>query len=192
MPTVSVIIPTHNRNGFLRSAIESVLNQTFQAFEIIVVDDASSEDVQGMVKGFHDRRVRCIRHEINKGEAGARNTGLIHAQGEYIAFLDDDDVWFPEKLGLQVRALDNSASKVGGVYSGYIAVDCGSQRIMNTKIPTKRGDIYQDLLLRNVIGTPSTVLIRRACIAVAGVFDENIFYGVDHDFYLRCRKTLSF
>jgi len=192
MPIVSVIIPTHNRNGFLQSAIESVLNQTFQDFEIIVVDDASDEDVQWIVRGFHDRRVKCIRHEKNKGEAGARNTGLIHSNGEYIAFLDDDDVWFPKKLGLQIRALEKCTLKVGGIYSGYIAVDYGSSRILHTKIPTKRGNIYQDLLIRNVIGTPSTVLVRRSCIETAGLFDGNIFYGVDLDFYLRIAKDFHF
>ena len=192
MPKVSVIIPTFNRSGFLQAALESVLSQTFQDFEIIVVDDASGEDVQGVVQRLHDPRIRYIRHKMNKGEAGARNTGLMYAQSEYIAFLDDDDVWFPKKLGLQVRALEKSTLKVGGIYSGYIAVDCGSSRILHTKIPTKRGDIYQDLLIRNLIGTPSTVLVRRSCIATAGLFDETIFYGVDLDFYLRIARDFHF
>jgi glycosyltransferase involved in cell wall biosynthesis len=192
MPIVSVIIPTYNRNGFLRSAIESVLNQTFQAFEVIVVDDASSEDVQGIVQGFHDRRIKCIRHETNKGEAGARNTGLIHAQAEYIAFLDDDDVWFPEKLKSQLDVLEKSTLKVGGIYSGYIVKDCADPRKSYTKIPAKRGDIYKDLLIQNSIGPPSTVVVRRKCIETAGPFDENIFYGVDHDFYLRIAKDFHF
>ena len=192
MPIVSVIIPTYNRDGFLQSAIESVLNQTFQDFEIIVVDDASNEDVHGILQRFHDQRVKCIRHEKNKGEAGARNTGLIHSNGEYVAFLDDDDEWVPEKLGLQVRALEKCTQKVGGIYSGYIAVDYESSRILYTKIPTKRGDIYQDLLIQNSIGTPSTVLVRRSCIETAGLFDENIFYGVDQDFYLRIAKHYHF
>lgn len=191
MPIVSVIIPTHNRNGFLQSAIESVLNQTFQSFEIIVVDDASSEDVQGIVQGFHDRRVKYIRHEINKGEAGARNTGLIHSNGEYIAFLDDDDMWFPEKLALQMNVLENSPANVGGIYSGFIAIN-GAKQTSYARIPTRKGNIYQDLLVKNTIGTPSTVLIKRACIETAGLFDENIFYGVDHDFYLRIAKHFHF
>jgi len=192
MPIVSVIIPTHNRNRFLRSAIESVLNQTFQAFEIIVVDDASSEDVQGIVEGFHDIRIKCIHHEINKGEAGARNTGIMHAEAKYIAFLDDDDTWLPEKLKSQLDVLENSTLKVGGIYSGYIAKDCADPRKSFTKIPIKRGDIYKDLLVQNSIGTPSTVVVRRTCIETAGLFDENIFYGVDHDFYLRIAKNFHF
>jgi glycosyltransferase involved in cell wall biosynthesis len=192
LPIVSVIIPTYNRNGFLRAAIESVLKQTFQAFEIIVVDDASSEDVQGIVKGFHDSRIKCIRHEINKGEAGARNTGIMHAEAKYIAFLDDDDTWLPEKLKSQLDVLENSAQKVGGIYSGYIVKDCADPRKSYAKTPSKRGDIYKDLLVQNSIGPPSSVVVRRKCIETAGLFDENIYYGVDHDFYLRVAKDFHF
>src|SRR4030065_1887949 len=192
MPIVSVIIPTYNRDVFLRSAIESVLNQTFQAFEIIVVDDASSEDVQGIVQGFHDRRIKCIRHETNKGEAGARNTGIMHAEAKYIAFLDDDDTWLPEKLKSQLDVLEKNTLKVGGIYSGYIVKDCDDPRKSYTKIPAKRGDIYKDLLIKNSIGPPSTVVVRRECIETAGLFDANIFYGVDHDFYLRIAKDFHF
>ena len=191
MSIVSVIIPTYNRNGFLRSAIESVLNQTFQAFEIIVVDDASIEDVQGVVEGFHDRRIKYIRHEINKGEAGARNTGIMHSKGEFIAFLDDDDMWFLDKLRRQLNVLENARAQVGGIYSGFVAVDCDKQT-SHTCLPTKKGDIYRDLLVKNTIGTPSTVLVKKACIETAGLFDEDIFYGVDHDFYLRIAKHFHF
>jgi len=167
------------------------LKQTYQDFGIIVVDDASNEDVQGIVQGFSDARIKCIRHEINKGEAGARNTGIMHSKGKFIAFLDDDDMWFPDKLRLQMSVLENSPAHVGGIYSGFIAIDCAKQT-SHTRIPTKKGDIYQDLLVKNTIGTPSTVLIKRACIEYAGFFDENIFYGVDHDYYLRVAKHFHF
>jgi glycosyltransferase involved in cell wall biosynthesis len=191
MPKVSVIIPTFNRPKFLQAAIESVLKQTFQDFEVIVVNDASDEDVECIVQGFCDNRIKCIRHEINKGEAGARNTGIRHSNGEFIAFLDDDDIWFPDKLKLQMNVLENSPVNVGGVYSGFIAIDCAKQT-SHIRVPTKRGDIYQDLLLYNAVGTPSTVLIRRACVETAGFFDEKIYYGVDYDFYLRIAKHFLF
>ncbi|MDH4231470.1 MAG: glycosyltransferase [Nitrospirota bacterium] len=191
MPKVSVIIPTFNRLAFLQAAVESVLKQTFQDFEIIVVDDASNEDVQGIVQGFNDKRIKCIRHEVNKGEAGSRNTGILHATGEFIAFLDDDDTWVPDKLRLQMNVLENSPLKVGGIYSGFIAADCAGKKLQ-TKIPTKKGDIYRDLLVKNTIGTPSTVLIRRTCVETAGLFDEDICYGTDHDFYLRISRHFDF
>ena len=191
MPKVSVIIPTFNRREFLQSAIDSVLKQTFQDFEIIVVDDASGEDVQGIVQGFCEERIKYIHHEINKGEAGARNTGLMHSKGEFIAFLDDDDEWFPDKLRLQMNVLENSPAHVGGIYSGYIAIDCANQK-SHIRIPTKRGNIYRDLLVKNSVGTPSTVLIKRECIKSAGFFDEKICYGTDHDFYLRIARDFDF
>ena len=98
MPDVSVIIPTYDRSEFLRTAIASVLAQTLQDFEIIVVDDASADDTQEVVGNLDDGRIRYIRHEINKGVAATRNTGVLNSKGKYIAFLDDDDKWFPEKL----------------------------------------------------------------------------------------------
>lgn len=192
MPKVSVIIPTYNRTAFLRRAIESVLRQTYEDFDIIVVDDASREDVQGIINDFHDSRIRLIRHEVSTGEAGARNTGIRNSQGEYMAFLDDDDEWLPEKLALQVAILETSSKRVGGVYTGYIAVNFAEQQVLYRKVPSKRGDIYRDLLRRNVIGTPSTVLIRRACIEKAGLFDGSIFYGIDCDLYLRIAKHFHF
>jgi len=192
MPKVSVIIPTHNRPAFLRRAIESVLRQTYEDFDIIVVDDASREDVQGIINDFHDSRIRLIRHEVSTGEAGARNTGILNSQGEYIAFLDDDDEWLPEKLALQVTILENNSPKVGGVYTGYMAVNFTEQQVLYRKVPSKRGDIYRDLLKRNVIDTPSTVLIRRACIEKAGLFDGAVFYGIDCDLYLRIAKHFHF
>ena len=120
MAKVSVIIITHNRSNLLGAAITSVLNQTFQDFEIIVVDDASKDDTGNVVQTFDDKRIRYIRHETNKGHAAARNTGLQNAVGEYIGFLDDDDAWLPEKLQRQVALLDGSPAVVGGVYAGFL------------------------------------------------------------------------
>jgi glycosyltransferase involved in cell wall biosynthesis len=192
VPKVSVIIPTFNRKEFLRSAIQSVLNQTLRNFEIIVVDDGSAEDVRTIVNGFQNNRIKYLRHEKNKGEAAARNTGIINSRGEYIAFLDDDDTWFPEKLSLQTSLLEKTTMSTGAVYTGYLAVDHVSHRTLYKKVPEKKGNVYKDLLVKNLIGTPSTVLIRRACIDHTGLFDENIYYGVDHDFYLRIAKEFDF
>ena len=101
-PVVSVIIPTYNRAHLIGRAIRSVLDQTYQDWELIVVDDASTDDIPGIVKGFTDGRVKYIRHDENKGAAAARNTGIQAARGAYIAFLDSDDEWLPEKLERQV------------------------------------------------------------------------------------------
>src|SRR6185436_1915261 len=98
MPLVSVIIPTLNRPVFLQAALRSVLCQTSKDFEVLVVDDGSTIDVFPILKGLDDGRIRYFRHESNRGEAAARNTGIRNARGAYVAFLDDDDEWLPEKL----------------------------------------------------------------------------------------------
>jgi glycosyltransferase involved in cell wall biosynthesis len=191
MPKVSVIIPSFNRSNFLRSAIESVLKQTFQDFEIIVVDDASTEDVLGIVQGFCDKRIKYIRHETNKGEAGARNTGLTHSRGEFIAFLDDDDEWFPEKLGLQVAKLEDSLPGTGLIYTGILAIDPINNRRWQV-IPSYRGNTYQELMKKNIIVTPSTVLLKKECTETVGLFDSNIAYGLDYDYWIRIAKNYVF
>src|SRR5215475_868787 len=117
MPKVSVIIPTHNRAEFLRSAITSVLNQTFQDFEIIIIDDASKDHTQEVIANFNDARIKVIYNQVSKGAAGARNIGIMNSSSEYTAFLDDDDEWLPEKLQIQNCFLDDSPSEVGGVYT---------------------------------------------------------------------------
>jgi len=113
MPKVSVIVLTHNRPEMLRQAIGSILRQTFQDFEIVLVDDASRDNTPEVIKSFGDHRIKYIRHEVNKGEAGSRNTGVTNSSGDYIAFLDDDDEWLPEKLERQMRLLESSPSRLG-------------------------------------------------------------------------------
>ena len=98
MSQVSVVIPTHNRSEFLRSAIASVLSQTYQDFELIVVDDASTDSTAEVVASFNDSRIKFIRHQTNQGGSAARNTGIRASKCDYIAFLDDDDEWSPGKF----------------------------------------------------------------------------------------------
>ncbi len=192
MPLVSVIIPTYNRAAFLRNAIESVLKQTFPDFEILVVDDASQVAVEEIVRECGDSRIRLLRHDRNRGEAPARNTGILYATGEYLAFLDDDDEWLPEKLEVQVSVLSRRPPSVGGVYTGFFVVEMTVGNILYTKIPTISGNIYPELLRHNVIGTPSTLMLRRACIEQVGLFDPSIVYGVDYDLYLRIARYFAF
>lgn len=119
MPKVSVIIPTYNRARYLHRAIQSVLDQRFPDLEIIVVDDASTDDTAQVIEGFRDPRIRYFRHNTNRREAASRNTGVQNAVGDYIAFLDDDDVWLPDKLAIQVNLLDISSLKIGAVYTSF-------------------------------------------------------------------------
>ncbi len=192
MSKVSVIIPTYNRSGLLCSAIISVLNQTFQDFEIIVVDDCSRDNTPDVVRKLNNKKIKYIRNKTNKGEAVARNTGIMNSDSEYIAFLDDDDEWLPEKLTLQVDLLKNSSLRVGVVYTGYIEVDLTSQKILKKRHPSKKGDIYKFLLIKNYVGIPSTVMVRRVCFDRIGLFDKMIPYPTDYDLWIRISKEFHF
>src|SRR5262245_46065882 len=122
MARVSVVIPTYNRATLVVRAVRSVLSQTFPDLEVLVVDDASSEDVFDAVMRFGDPRVRYWRHAVNRGVAAARNTAMAHASGEFIAFLDDDDEWLPDKLMTQLDRLRRASRRLGLLGSGHYAV----------------------------------------------------------------------
>jgi glycosyltransferase involved in cell wall biosynthesis len=192
MPKVSILIPTHNRARLLRKAIVSVLEQSFQDFEIIVVDDASDDDTRDVVESLADGRIRYFRHAENRGEGASRNTGLVHSTGQYIAFIDDDDTWLPDKLTAQVRLLDACPSDVGGIYTGYFRVDMENGETLATIQPEKRSNLYADLRSYNWVGTPSTVLLRRECFDRAGKFDEHLKFGPDYDMWIRISKFYQF
>jgi glycosyltransferase involved in cell wall biosynthesis len=177
---------------FLRGAIASVLNQTFRDLEVIVVDDASNDTTLDVVSGFSDPRIRYVRHELQKGGAAARNTGIRRTAGEYIAFLDDDDEWFPEKLNLQVVLLDRSSSEVGAVYTGCIKVDHTSGKVLSQKTPTHRGDLHQRFLVKNCVTSTSSVVLRRQCLESVGLFDETLPSSQDHDMWIRISRGFHF
>jgi len=192
MPKVSVIIPTYNRAKFLSLALASVLNQTFQDFEIIIVDDNSQDNTQEFVTDFDDKRIKYIRHETNKGVAASRNTGVISSDGEYIAFLDDDDEWLPHKLEVQVDLLEKSSSIIGAVYSGAFKVESSNGNVLAQHTPKKRGDVFNEMIVGNCAGPTSTLLLRRECFEKVGLFDVNIGFGEDYDMWLRISQGYHF
>src|SRR5262249_25255030 len=179
MPKVSVIIITYNRAQYLQRAIRSVLNQTFQDFEIVVVDDASTDETPEVVKAFSDPKIRYFRHPINRQEAGSRNTAIQNARAEYVAFLDDDDLWLPQKLAVQVDLLDKSPSTVGVVYTSFLDIDGETEKVLGLWTAEKRGNVLQDLIEKNWIGIPSTVVLRRKCFDAVGLFDAQVEFGLD-------------
>jgi len=192
MPKVSVIIPTRNRAPLLRLALASVLAQSYQDFEIIIVDDASVDDTQAVIANIADVRIRYFRHAANRGEGASRNAGIARAGGDYIAFLDDDDTWLPEKLAAQVEALDRCPARVGGVYTGYVRFHIETGATIATVAAEKRGNIYDDLRAQNWVGSPSAVLLRRECFAKVGRFDEQLKFGVDYDMWIRISRFYDF
>jgi len=186
MPKVSVIIPTHNRAEFLRSAITSVLNQTFQDFEIVIVDDASKDHTREVVANFNDTRIKVIHNQVSKGDAGARNVGIMNSKSEYIAFLDDDDEWLPEKLKIQTCLLDDSHLEVGGICTAYFTIEKRCGQILSTVNPK-----MIDLSKGNPIAT-SSILLRRECFEKCGLFDESMLTCSDYDMWIRISKNFSF
>ncbi len=189
---MDVIIPTYNRKGFLRNAIASVLNQTFAEVTIIVVDDGGEDATKHVVETFKDERIKYIRNKMNMGEGRARNIGVLNSTANYIAFLDDDDEWLPEKLKLQLDLLEERPPKVGGVYTGFTAIQNPGGAILFNRIPEKQGDIYHEMIRENVVGTSSTVLLRKECFEKVGLFDESIPYGLDYDMWIRISKHFHF
>ena len=117
-PKVSIIIPTYNRADVITRALNSVLAQTETNYEVIIVDDASTDETKQIIESYLDPRIRYLRHDKNKYAAAARNTGMEKATGQYIAFLDSDDEWVPTKLHAQLQIMDSRDDSWGCIYSG--------------------------------------------------------------------------
>jgi len=187
MPEVSVIIPTHNRAGFVGRAINSVLAQTFDDIEVIVVDDASTDNTQHVLKRFIDKRIKIICHEKNCGGSAARNTGIKHAKGYYIGLLDDDDEWLPDKLEKQLTAFKSAPTNVGIYYSSCYFLAELTNKVLSQTEPTLRGSLHKILLRTNVF-PPVTTLVKKNCFIKAGLFDETLPSCQDWDMWIRISK----
>ena len=199
-PLVSVIIPAFNSERYIADAIDSVLQQDYPALEIWVVDDGSTDNTQNIVRSYGDK-VRLLSQQ-NKGSAVARNQGIRHAQGKYIAFLDADDVWHKNKIRLQIDALRKSGHKM--VYSSFIRWHPDAQGRYaapdslfdtphhpdTTSANIVTGWTYADLLLDCIVWT-SSVLVEKAEVEKAGLFDESLRKGQDYDLWLRLSRQVE-
>jgi len=176
MPKVSVIIPVYNGEHFIRESIESVFAQTFKDYELIVVDDGSTDNTLKIIGTFDDR-LKCI-HQPNAGPASARNRGYLHSNGEYLAFLDADDRWYPAMLEVSVPILD-ADKKVGLTYADLDLIDqTGS--VIERNYLTERGRRKRpkaSFIGFHSIPFPSASLKRRTIFAAAGGFDTNFYQG---------------
>ena len=185
LPRVSVVIPTCNRAGSLPRAVGSVLAQTWTDFELLIVDDHSTDETPAVTARFADGRIRSFRHERNSGQSKALNTGIEHARGEYVAFLDDDDEWLPGKLAAQVALLDAAPPAVGLVYCWRDELDEASRRRIGTPRLTLGGDIFEHALALHLPVSPSSWLVRRSTARSVGGFDEALRRAKDVDFMSR-------
>ena len=190
-PRASVILPNYNRAHLLGAAVASVLNQTFDDFELLIIDDASTDDSRQIIAEFRDDRIRALFHEQNQGGGGARNTGIFEAKGQYLAFLDSDDEWLPDKLAKQVTCLEERGDDYGIVFCGATCVRRtrdGETPFAEIK-PEYEGDLSEAVFagLRGVHYIDS--LVRTSLAQQVGGFDSTLRCGQDWDFIARVAQT---
>jgi len=183
MPKVSVIIPTFNSAGTIAEAVDSALSQSHLDIEIIVVDDGSSDNTRIVLEQYRSK-IKYL-FQKNHGVAAARNCGMRLATGDYIAFLDADDVWLPTKIERQTAVLESDPG-TGFVYCDNYFVDIRGEIIADyvRKVEFFRGDMLIDLFCSHFLMTPA-VMLRKECLEQIGYFDENLRVGEDYDFFLR-------
>jgi glycosyltransferase involved in cell wall biosynthesis len=182
-PRVSIVIPTRDRGALLAQTIQTALWQRDVALEVVVVDDGSVDDTSDVVERVRDARVRSIRHEVSRGVSAARNRGVAEATGEWIGFCDDDDVWAPDKLLLQLGAAE--ASGRPWVYTGSVNVDL-SNRVRGGSPPISPGRLMSLLPRWNPMpGGCSNIVVRAATLAETGGFDDALRIMADWDMWLR-------
>jgi glycosyltransferase involved in cell wall biosynthesis len=197
-PVLSVVIPTYQRQSQLRMAVQSVMDQTFTApFEIIVVDDNPPDsEAYARNRTMFEKEfpgVRHLRNDRGRGGSGARNCGILAARGGWIAFLDDDDSWLPEKLSRQWELIGTAAAGVACVDTGFWEVDEASGR-REAVLPKLQGNIFDDLLVKHNGRAPklSTLVCRRDALIQVGMFDQDLPSRQDLDLYLRLARHYSF
>ncbi|WP_062297797.1 glycosyltransferase family 2 protein [Nostoc piscinale] len=183
MPKVSVIIPTYQRSHLVGQAIESVLAQTYCNYEIIVVNDGSTDNTEEILAQYADQVIAI--HQDNRGTAAARNAGIRVSQGQYLAFLDDDDLWEPQKLEKQIPLLETDSS-IGLVYTDMVIFNEAGilpGTYLNGFVPPQT--VTPLTLLHGNFFPMPTIIIRRVCWEQLGGFDESLRSSEDYDLWLR-------
>ena len=188
----SVIIPTYNRIDFLKKAIDSVLRQTYQDFEIIIVNDNPGDKSTVDILVAKYDKIKVIHHESPKGGNAARNTGILYSKGEIIAFLDDDDTWLPEKLNYHLKEHENQ-QEAGVVFSDCLYVYNNkhiADHVYSAEVP---GNVIESMGSGNFCpATSSIVSIRRECTEKCGLFDEKLVSFQDWDYWFRIAHVFGF
>ena len=183
MSIVTVIIPVYNGERTILETIASVQNQTFTDFELIVINDGSTDRSMQLLSTIQDQRLKIFSYS-NSGLSAARNRGIAHATGEYITFIDADDLWTSDKLELQIKALQDNP-KAGLAYSWTTVMDANGEYFHPGTFVSYEGNVYDKLLLSNFIASGSNAMLRRDAIAAAGEFDSTLTSCEDWDYWLR-------
>ena len=185
MPTISVVIPTHNRSWLISTTISYVLNQTYDDFEVIVIDNGSTDDTRSVVESITDNRVKYIYQNNSGSPAKPRNTGISVSSGKYVSFLDDDDIWYPNKLETVVHAFESSP---------YPDIICHSEyenkhgKITNLlQYQSKRQDVFEHLMFHgNCLSGSATSVRTEVLLEVEGFREEIEFFEIeDYDLWIR-------
>lgn len=187
-PKVTVIMPVYNGANYIKEAVDSILNQSFKDYEIVVINDGSKDNTEEILDGYGDK-IRYF-YQNNAGTSVARNLGIREARGEYIAFLDQDDVYFPDKLE---RCLDyfKLNADVPMVYSNMLVIDQSGKKLYDWLLTKKyfaEGYIYENLL-KECFFCPSTVVIKKTLLLEVGGFDESVRGVEDFDLWLKIAKN---
>lgn len=187
---VSVVIASYNMAKYLPLAVRSVLSQTYRNLEVHIIDDGSTDSTKDVLSEF-EAEARVYYHwQPNQGQASAKNKGVRESKGDYIAFLDADDMWMPEKLEKQVPLLEKS-ERTGVVYSPFTYMDAEGNPLPTPPRRFHRGNISGPLLIDNFVGFNTTV-VRRRCFEEVGQFDEALPMGIDYDLWLRFSTRYEF
>jgi glycosyltransferase involved in cell wall biosynthesis len=198
LPLISVIIPAYNAEAFIERTLNSVLAQTYQNLEVIVIDDGSGDRTPQIVEAIaeRDRRVRLLQ-QFNAGVAAARNLGIEQAKGEFIAPIDADDIWYPQNIERQAQLMLSSSSEIGLVYSWSVDIDEDDRLTGVCRAAQIQGNVYLTLICHNFLGNASASLIRRVCFEKVGGYncrlkEQNAQGCEDWDLYLRIAEYYKF
>ncbi|MGL6284411.1 MAG: glycosyltransferase family 2 protein, partial [Microcoleaceae cyanobacterium] len=199
LPLVSVIIPAYNAENFIARTLESVISQTYQNIEVLVINDGSQDQTVNIIESFAQKDSRIILLEqTNSGVAIARNLGITQAKGELIAPIDADDIWYAENLEKQVNCMIKADQSVGLVYAWSVDINENDQLTGGFHVAEYEGKVYLPLLYHNFIGNGSAVLIKKSCLEKIGGYnyeqlkDENSHGSEDWELYLRIAEYYEF
>jgi glycosyltransferase involved in cell wall biosynthesis len=187
---VSVVIASYNTGRYLPLAVESVLGQSYPDVHVWIIDDGSTDDTPAVIQRWRDEPRVHVHRQPNGGQARAKNQGVALSRGRFVAFLDADDVWLPDKLVRQMP-LFSGQPEVGVVYSDYELMDGDGRKLPKGPILMHRGWVSGALLIENFVPFPSAV-VRRTCLERHGPFDESLCMGIDYDLWLRLSPHYQF
>jgi len=190
MPKVSVVIPTYNAAQYIGETVESVLNQSYKEYEIVVVNDGSTDNTEQVLQKYGNR-IRYIK-QTNGGEGAARNRGIREAHGEWVAFLDADDLWLPHKLKVQMEfaAQHPDVDLIYGDASSFDINGVLTKSMFKERRPYE-GYVINNLLVENFVPVLS-VIVRKKCLEKSGLFKEGMKHCTDYEMWLRCAKFFKF